>query len=432
MRSACAECGVRLQLGEGLASGAIGAFANRASRRVAVAQGGPPLGGDAIMPRSVLPSLAVLVGGGPRLRPVLLDADGLEIDERVEFAGLKANGLVYRILRGIEARMVRKAKAILVRTAAAREILMERAGPPADPAKYTVVANGRDGRVFHPFDEESRRAVRSELGIAADAPLIVYVGSFGPKYRTRAVGELALALHGLRPDTRLLVLSLAPEQVQSELLDPFPDLAPFTTVLRAPFRDVARYLAAADVGTVFITETFSTRTVVPVKTGEYLLCGVPAVGTPTIGDNEAALGAGVFFDDRRGAASGRWVIERKSCPTAEEYRRRAPAPRARHYSLEKSLSDYARRWRSWSTGRNPRRFAGARRHRLRRSRANAPSGPDLPPCRRPVDLEEQQIVVGCGWSEASRSIGRFPVGYPRVVEAAGDQHRRIGCGLTWS
>jgi glycosyltransferase involved in cell wall biosynthesis len=340
VRSACAEAGCGYSAARVWRRGALGAFATALLGGLRMRRAVRRFGADAIMPRSVLPSLAVLAGGGPGLRPVLLDSDGLEVDERVEFAGLKRNGLVHRVLSGIEARMVRKASAVLVRTAAAREILAERAGPTSDPAKYVVVANGRDGRLFYPFDEQSRRALRSDLGIAPDAPLIVYVGSFGPKYRTLRVGELAMALHALRPDTRLLVLSLAPEQVQSELFDPFPGLAEFATVLRVPPPDVARHLAAADVGTVFITETFSTRTVVPVKTGEYLLCGVPAVGTAAVGDNEAALAAGVFFDDRRGMAeAARWVVD-EVLPNREDYRRRARAIGEEHYSLEKSIRAY--------------------------------------------------------------------------------------------
>ncbi|HEU0100059.1 MAG TPA: glycosyltransferase family 4 protein [Allosphingosinicella sp.] len=340
VRSACAEAGFGYSAVRIWRWGAPGAFATALVGGLRMRKAVRRFGSDVIMPRSVLPSLVALAGGGPALRPVLLDADGLEIDERIEFAGLKRGGLVHRMLSSIEAAMVRRSSAVLVRTAAAREILAERAGQPGEPAKYTVVANGRDGRVFHPFDDRGRQAVRSELGIAAGAPLVVYVGSFGPKYRTRGVGELALALHALRPDTRLLVLSLAPEQVRSELLDPFPGLADFTTVLRAPFRDVARYLAAADVGTVFITETFSTRTVVPVKTGEYLLCGVPVVGTAAVGDNEAALSEGVFFDDRRGPAEAAlWVVD-QVLPAREDYRRRARAVGEAHYSLEKSIGAY--------------------------------------------------------------------------------------------
>jgi glycosyltransferase involved in cell wall biosynthesis len=340
VRSACAEAGLGYHSVKVWRRGALGPFATALLGGRRMRSLARRLGVDAIMPRSVLPSLVVLAGGGPRLAPVLLDADGLEIDERVEFSGLRTTGAVYRLLRDIEAQIVRKSTAVIVRTPAARDILMARAGPPADPAKYTVVGNGRDSKAFHPSDEAGRRSVRSELGVEADAPLIVYVGSFGPKYRTHAVGELAIALRALRPDTRLLVLSLAPEQVRAELFDRFPGLSEFATVVRSPPEEVPRYLAAADVGTVFITETFSTRAVLPVKTGEYLLCGVPAVGTVATGDNEAALAAGVFFDDRRGAEeAARWVAE-DILPEREEYRRRAREVGVAHFSLEKSIRDY--------------------------------------------------------------------------------------------
>lgn len=341
VRRACAEAGCGYEaVRVWRRGGALGAFATALLGGRRMRKAIRRFGSDAIMPRSVLPSLVALAGKGAELRPVLLDADGLEPDERVEFAGMKATGIAYRLLRDIEAQMVRKSTAVLVRTAAARDVLMARAGPPADPAKYTIVANGRDGGAFHPFDEQDRRTVRAELGVAADAPLIVYVGSFGPKYRTRAIGELAMELHRLRPDTRLLVLSLSPDEVQSELLNAFPDLGAFTSVFRAPFRDVPRYLAAADVGTVFITETFSTRSVLPVKTGEYLLCGVPTVGTGAIGDNQAAIAAGVFFDDRRGPAeAARWVVD-EVLPGREDYRRRARAVGLEYYSIERSIRDY--------------------------------------------------------------------------------------------
>lgn len=340
VRSACTQAGCGYSAVKVRRWGPLGAFATALLGGLRVRRAARRSGADAIMPRSVLPSLAVLAGRGPGLAPVLLDADGLEIDERAEFGGMKTTGLVYRILRDVEAQMVRKSTAIIVRTPATREILMARAGPPADPSKYTIVGNGRDGRAFHPFDEQSRRAVRAELGVADDAPLIVYVGSFGPKYRTLAIGELAMALRERRPDTRLLVLSLAPEQVRAELFERFPELNQFAMVARAPPRDVPRYLAAADVGTVFITDTFSTRAVLPVKTGEYLLCGVPVVGTVATGDNEAALRAGVFFDDSRGSVeAARWVAD-EVLPKREEYRRRARAVGVEHFSLERSIRDY--------------------------------------------------------------------------------------------
>jgi glycosyltransferase involved in cell wall biosynthesis len=217
---------------------------------------------------------------------------------------------------------------------------MARAGPPADPSKYTIVTNGRDGRLFHPFDEESRAGMRRELGIAPDAPLLVYAGSLGGRYRTRWIGELALELRALRPDTRLLILSGSPEVAHSELIGPLPELAEFTIVRRAPPGDVPRYLAAADVGTAFISESYSTRGIAPVKTGEYLLCGVPIVGTAAVGDNQAPLAAGVFFDDSRGLSeAARWIAD-AVLPNRQAYRENARSVGVERYSLERSISDY--------------------------------------------------------------------------------------------
>ena len=43
-----------------------------------------------------------------------------------------------------------------------------------------------------------------------------------------------------------------------------------------------------------------------------------------------------------------------------------------------------------------------------------------------VDLQQLEIVVGAHRAEARRPFGRLPIGDARIVEAAGDQHRRIG------
>jgi glycosyltransferase involved in cell wall biosynthesis len=340
VRAACAAAGCGYTSARIWRWGPPGAFASALRGGLDIRRALRRSRADAIMPRSVLPSLALLASGAVGRTPVLMDADGLEIDERAEFAGLKTTGPIYRLLRDIEAQMVRRSTAILTRTEATREILMARAGPPADPSKYTIVTNGRDEKIFHPSDEQSRRAVRAELGIAADAPLLVYAGSLGGRYRTRRIGELALELRALRPDARLLVLSGSPEVAQRELIEPLPGLADFTIVRRAPPEEVPRYLAAADAGTAFISASFSTLGISPVKTGEYLLCGVPIVGTLQVGDNALPLAAGVFFDDRRSdLEAARWIVE-EVLPNRETYRERARAVGVERLSLGRSVRDY--------------------------------------------------------------------------------------------
>jgi glycosyltransferase involved in cell wall biosynthesis len=110
--------------------------------------------------------------------------------------------------------------------------------------------------------------------------------------------------------------------------------------MRAAPNEVPRYLAAADVGAAFRTPTFSTRGVAPVKLSEYLLCGVPVVGTAGIGDTAAAQEAGMFFDDRQGmAAAAEWVLG-TVLPVREEVRRTARRVGVNRFSLRRSVEDY--------------------------------------------------------------------------------------------
>ncbi|HEX6376625.1 MAG TPA: glycosyltransferase, partial [Allosphingosinicella sp.] len=331
IRRRCAEagCGYRhVPIRRGL--GGLGPFATAFAGARDVRRAVREFGSDAIMPRSLMPAIALLAAGGARLRPILFDADGLAADEKVEFGSLSAGGPTYRILRRVEARTVRASASVLVRSAAAAAILAERAGVGID--RFHVVANGRDETVFHPSDAAARHAVRATLAIAADAPLAVYAGSVGPQYRFDLIRDFAAELGRLRPDARLLVLSGSPELAEAALGDR-PPLAP--VFMRAPPDRIAAYLAAADIGLAFRAPSFSVQGVAPVKLGEYLLCGVPTVGNAAVGDTAAALAAGVFLDDRAGAATAAlWLVD-EVLPRREAYRARARAVGLPGFSLRR-------------------------------------------------------------------------------------------------
>lgn len=333
--ASCAQsgCGYRHKaIRRGLAG--LGPFATAFAGGREIRRAVREFGSDVVMPRSLMPAIAVTAAGGARLRPILFDADGFAADEKVECGSLSSGGPTYRILRQVEARTVRAAASVIVRSAAAARILSERAG--VGPGRFHVVANGRDESVFHPFDEATRLAVRCELGIDAAAPLAVYAGSVGLQYRFDQIGEFAQALARRRPEARLLVLSGSPDLAKAELrgaaLDP--------VFMRVPPDRVGRYLAAADVGLAFRTNSFSMQGVAPVKLGEYMLCGVPAVGNATVGDTEAVKAAGLFFDDEAGPdAAAQWLVD-EVLPAREAYRERARAAGLASFSLHRSVEDY--------------------------------------------------------------------------------------------
>lgn len=296
-------------------------------------------GSNILMPRSLMPALSVLVAG-TRGAPILFDADGLAADERVDFAGLAKTSVTYRVLRRIEVAMARAATAVIVRSAAAADILARRAD--VDRSRFHVVTNGRDEDIFTPSSANERSATRKVLGIPETAPLMVYAGSVGPQYRFDRMVATALAVRTSRPDARLLVLSVSPDEALAELRKANPPVLEMTTVLRASPEAVPSYLSAGDVGFAFRSRSFSTQAIAPIKVGEYLLCGLPVIGTSLVGDTSAAQAAGVFFDDQSGAdGAAAWllgaVLPARSC-----IREAAREIGVQHFSLRRSIDDYLR------------------------------------------------------------------------------------------
>jgi glycosyltransferase involved in cell wall biosynthesis len=317
---------------------AIGAFATALLGASQVRRAVRHFRADLLMPRSVMPALAVLAAGGRQLRPIIFDADGLEADERADFQGLSRASPIYRLLRAVERQGVRQADSVLVRTADAATILSERASVGLD--RFHVVTNGRDVGLFSEGTAEERAAVRSELNVEPDAPLLIYAGSVGPKYRIGRLADFARVFLERRPDTRLLVLSGSPEDARRELTRANPQLLEAATIMSVEPEKVPRYIRAADVGFALPAVTFSTRAVVATKVAEYLLCGVPVIGTGAVGDNRAALEAGIFFDEDGGPdAAADWVLG-SVLTQRDRFRASAREIGIESFSLDRAGSDY--------------------------------------------------------------------------------------------
>ena len=293
-------------------------------------------GSDLVMPRSLLPALAALAAGGSRLRPMVHDADGLEADERVDFRGLSRANPVYRLLRMVERRAIADSRSVLVRTPEAAEILSRRAS--IGPERFRVVTNGRDPDLFHPPSPAQRREARAELGLPPDAPVLVYAGSIGPQYRMDKVAKAIAAVRRLAPDARLLLLTSEPSRALDVLERHDAEIARFTTALTVEPERVPFCLGAADAGLSFRSEAFSTRAIAPVKLGEYLLCGLPVIGTLAAG---ARLDEEIVFSDRSGAdAAAEWLVG-KVLPNRETMAKRARTVGLGHFSINASVRDYA-------------------------------------------------------------------------------------------
>lgn len=241
---------------------------------------------DTLMPRSLMPALATLSMRDRSGLRVIFDADGFAVDERVDFAGLSPRGLNYRIMRDIEAQMIRVADTVLTRTEAAIPILQARAGAGTDPSKYYVVTNGRKITPLVGFRNDFDNNRR---------PVICYAGSIGAQYCPEKMLDIACAIRARLPDLEFKIFSADGENMEKVIANSgLGDRSWIRIELLAP-RDVLPHLAACDVALSLRKPAFSTQGVAPIKLGDYLLAGLPIIGTAGVGNTQPLIEAGVFL-----------------------------------------------------------------------------------------------------------------------------------------
>lgn len=296
---------------------------------------------DVIMPRGLFPAMAALLAGGRTLRPVIFDADGLEADARVE-GGLSQTGIAYRVMREVEAQAARISEATLVRTRFNAEVIRIRAGPLMGENRLHVMTCGRDSETFKPLSEQERRSVRNSLGFAESDPVVVYIGSVWAQYRTADIARFVAALRKREPAAKLLFLTGQVEEARRLLCEGDTNVGADAVIMTASAADAPKLIAAADVGMSLFKVGFGSRAQSPIKLGEYLMCGVPVIGTVAVGETGPAVEAGVFFDESAGPeAAAEWLLG-KVMPARREISATAREIGVSCFSLNRTVEQYVR------------------------------------------------------------------------------------------
>jgi hypothetical protein len=301
---------------------------------------------DVIMPRSIMPAIITLKAS-PRLKniKILFDADGLALDERIDFAGWSHSNIMYRYLRDAEALAVVKADTVIVRSSKAIDILVARAGARIDKRKIFVVSNGRDQNLFKPLSYKQWLDKRQDLGISEDCPLIVYAGSAGDQYCFNEMLLFFSEVKKIRDDARMLILTMNIEYAKQILNNIKAEIAKDVILDTIPYNEIPYYLGIADLGLAFRTPTFSMQAVSPIKLGEYLLCGVPVVSTKGIGDTELYITekkCGYLVEDLNEESLKKmasWFIY-EYLPNKEIYKENSREIGEKYFSLDSSIKSY--------------------------------------------------------------------------------------------
>lgn len=303
---------------------------------------------EVVMPRSIYPALATLLALRGMNCSMVFDADGLALDERVDFAGQKPTSFVHRLLRDIEAQAVLRADVVLTRSSKASEILHARAGAGNELVKFHTVTNGRDVETFKPANIALRAQTRQELGLDVKAPLLIYAGSLGAQYCVEEMLLFFALIHDRIPEAHLLILTSTPEFL-AQSLGKYPLLQESIIIRSVLPLTVPLYLSCADLGLALRQPSFSMQAVAPIKLGEYLLCGLPVIATKGIGDTQAVAAEVAYFlshiDDSTLLAAADWFIN-SVLPNRESYRTACRARGLNLFSLDNSALLYRKAFES--------------------------------------------------------------------------------------
>jgi glycosyltransferase involved in cell wall biosynthesis len=147
-----------------------------------------------------------------------------------------------------------------------------------------VIGNGFDGQAWQP-DEEARRSVRAEFGIAPDAPLIGLIARYHPMKGHEVFLDAAVRLAERDPKVHFL---LAGRDVEPShpIFQPYAQVAALAGRLHllGERADIPRLTAALDIASSSSWGEAFSNTI-----AEALCCGVPVVATD-VGDSREIVG----------------------------------------------------------------------------------------------------------------------------------------------
>ena len=240
-----------------------------------------------LMPRSTMPALMVnrihswINSQGIKL---VFDADGLPLEERADFAGLRRSSYQYRLLKKQETKLLLQADKILTRSQKAIDIHVGNIGE-VHRHKFAKVSNGRHPGFFT-FNAAARARIREEYGLLDGDRLFVYTGTLGPQYAWEEMLDVFESYRQAHAGSEWLLLSQSTDFLKGRIPAHLKDAI---HLLQVPFSEMPAYLSAADVAFSLRIPVPSMAGIAPIKLGEYLLMGLPTIASTGIGDGDSLV-----------------------------------------------------------------------------------------------------------------------------------------------
>jgi glycosyltransferase involved in cell wall biosynthesis len=236
-------------------------------------------------------ALAKSLAGGK----LIFDIRGFMAEEYIDAGIWPEGGLLYRLTKRAEKKLLKVADGFVVLTEKARKILFpyDREGRPVEVIPCCV-----DAERFRAVEGESREDLRREFDLEGRRA-IIYVGSLGGWYLTDETAGLMAAAHREDPSTFSIVLTQSPPEMIVSRLNALGVARSDYLVNKVAPADAPRYLKAADFAVSLIKPCYSKLSSSPTKIAEYLASGLPVITNAGIGDLDDVIAednVGVILD----------------------------------------------------------------------------------------------------------------------------------------
>lgn len=220
-----------------------------------------------------LAGLAAVIAGKLIAKPVFVDFTDFYSDIARTDMPLFSKPLVW-----LENFVLNQAANIFVVSRQLKEHLISSRDLP--PAKIHIVPDGTDSRTFRPDADPS--GVREKLGVAPDAPLLVFHGDIKNDDGVDVLCRVVKRIAEKRPDVRLLILGGGGPYFNEVIRPLVRELGITENVVTPgwiPHQEVPNYLCACDVGAMTMRATLNHDHYLSFKLFEYWGCGKPVVST---------------------------------------------------------------------------------------------------------------------------------------------------------
>lgn len=136
------------------------------------------------------------------------------------------------------------------------------------------------------FNENSRKALRKKINISPTQNVVLYLGKFGGIYFTAS--EMAKYFRSISANTEanLLFFIITNDDVD-KINKVFEQEGPSQFIVheRVSYECLSDYMSMVDVGLLILPEYPSQRYRCPIKTANYLACGLPIIVNEIVGDD---------------------------------------------------------------------------------------------------------------------------------------------------